>query len=279
MDGYYGSFLGPGGDYGTWDVFCEGDGDGINAPEDNCPGFCNVEQLDADEDGIGDVCDDNPGCGGCGQDACELSCDIDVDGDGIVNVLDNCPIDANPDQRDTDSDTIGNVCDACTNNDTTAPEIVYGPVRIIAGGQVYSGDIYGCTYDCSFSQDTAADGFTPVRTGYFPLSLRINDDMLETAPEYVPEVSYIFTECDADGTALPGVLPVIVNGFTSLSSDSNGDFTSYIYRLEDDIDGDGESDLSKYYQLKFTAADCVGQTSEAPADNGVYYIQLVTELP
>jgi hypothetical protein len=92
-------------------------------------------------------------------------------------------------------------------------------------------------------------------------------------------VSYIFTECDADGTALPGVLPVVVSGFTSLSSDSNGDFTSYIYRLEDDIDEDGESDLSKYYQLKFTVTDCAGQTSEAPADNGVYYIQLVTELP
>ena len=36
---------------------------------DNCPDNCNVLQLDGD--GIGDVCAASPGCGGCGQPACE----------------------------------------------------------------------------------------------------------------------------------------------------------------------------------------------------------------
>jgi hypothetical protein len=36
---------------------------------DNCPDNCNVFQLDGD--GIGAVCDASPGCGGCGQPACE----------------------------------------------------------------------------------------------------------------------------------------------------------------------------------------------------------------
>ena len=31
-------------------------------------------KADADEDEIGDVCDETPGCGGCGEIACELEC-------------------------------------------------------------------------------------------------------------------------------------------------------------------------------------------------------------
>ncbi len=42
--------------------------------DDNCRTDCNVNQLDADNDTIGDVCDPEPGCGGCGQDACEVVC-------------------------------------------------------------------------------------------------------------------------------------------------------------------------------------------------------------
>ena len=48
--------------------------DGIPATIDNCPDNCNTQQTDADSDGIGDVCDDNPGCGGCGQPDCESKC-------------------------------------------------------------------------------------------------------------------------------------------------------------------------------------------------------------
>jgi hypothetical protein len=38
---------------------------------------------------------------------------LDSDGDGIVDVSDNCPAVANPEQRDHDSDGRGDVCDVC----------------------------------------------------------------------------------------------------------------------------------------------------------------------
>ena len=41
----------------------------------------------------------------------------DQDGDGIPDMLDNCPVDANPDQADSDLDHQGDVCDADDDND------------------------------------------------------------------------------------------------------------------------------------------------------------------
>ena len=69
------------------------DNDGIPSRMDNCPTVANPDQTDADNDGVGDVCDD------------------DMDGDGILNVLDNCPTVSNTTQQDTDNDGIGDACD------------------------------------------------------------------------------------------------------------------------------------------------------------------------
>ena len=70
----------------------DADGDGIEDLEDNCPNASNLNQLDSDSDGIGDVCDD------------------DLDGDGVLNTLDNCPNVSNPEQGDADGDGIGDLC-------------------------------------------------------------------------------------------------------------------------------------------------------------------------
>jgi hypothetical protein len=92
------------------------DGDGICATVDNCPDTCNTFQLDADGDGIGDVCDETTGCDGCGS-ICEIECIVDSDSDGIADGDDNCPDNCNTQQLDADGDGIGDVCDPDTGCD------------------------------------------------------------------------------------------------------------------------------------------------------------------
>ena len=43
--------------------------------------------------------------------------ELDTDGDGVPDNADNCTLVFNPDQRDTDGDNYGNICDPDFNND------------------------------------------------------------------------------------------------------------------------------------------------------------------
>lgn len=43
----------------------------------------------------------------------------DIDGDGILNVDDNCPTTSNTDQSDTDNDGVGDACDVCPDSNDT----------------------------------------------------------------------------------------------------------------------------------------------------------------
>ncbi len=111
--GWSGGCLGTGGCtvtlQGTLTILVDTDGDGVEDDLDNCQTICNVYQADADGDGTGDACDATPGCGGCGQIACEQPGDLDYD--GVGDALDNCPNLCNSKQLDADGDGTGDLCD------------------------------------------------------------------------------------------------------------------------------------------------------------------------
>ena len=91
---------------------------------DNCPYQNNTNQRDFDRDAAGDVCDpddDNDGISD-EEDPCPYDpgndvnqdgiCGDDVDVDGILVDEDNCPKSYNPNQKDSDRDGFGDVCDS-----------------------------------------------------------------------------------------------------------------------------------------------------------------------
>lgn len=106
------------------------DGDGVPDILDNCINIYNPGQEDADNDNIGDVCD-----------YCPNDPENDIDQDTICGDLDNCPNNYNPDQLDTDSDGIGDLCDSDLDGDGVINELDQCPLEDATG---FDADHNGC---------------------------------------------------------------------------------------------------------------------------------------
>ena len=95
----------------------DADKDGVPDFRDNCRSKYNPDQKDSDGDGIGDVCDSTPKPVQKPTPPKEVKKPVapkpaDTDKDGVPDANDNCRTKYNPDQKDSDADGIGDVCDA-----------------------------------------------------------------------------------------------------------------------------------------------------------------------
>ena len=90
-----------------------------NTAFDAQPSWGGQTECDGDNDSITDSMENCPLDANADQhdtdgDAQGNVCDIDDDNDGLVDAADNCPLIFNPNQEDFDLDGIGDTCDAQT---------------------------------------------------------------------------------------------------------------------------------------------------------------------
>jgi hypothetical protein len=113
---------------GTPGCTTDEDHDGVADQYDNCIGVANPDQSDINNNGIGDACD------------------VDMDGDGIMdknpdlsartvaNGGDNCPKNFNPDQADSTNSGVGDACNPtfCYVVDKNNPDACLDPNGVFA---------------------------------------------------------------------------------------------------------------------------------------------------
>ncbi len=101
------------------------DSDGVIDQNDNCVNVSNPDQLDVNNNGRGDVCDD-------------------YDKDGVLNYVDNCQNDPNKNQADIDNDGLGDVCDGDESRITEKYPI------LVWGGIIFAVMVFVVMYTLSF---------------------------------------------------------------------------------------------------------------------------------
>ncbi|HEV8359354.1 MAG TPA: thrombospondin type 3 repeat-containing protein [Candidatus Thermoplasmatota archaeon] len=122
-------------------------------------GAVDVCDVDDDGDGIPDLLDNcqfafNPDQLDSDGDGLGDACDYDDDGDGVADIVDNCPRIANSDQTDSDHDGLGDVCDSSPHGPSIVDEVVPTSGTPSSGG----GGGGGSRPDCNDNRDNDEDG-------------------------------------------------------------------------------------------------------------------------
>ena len=185
------------------------DDDCVTDTRDNCPGVPNADQIDSDDDGRGDRCDEDDDNDGLvdQEDNCRTvenidqtrtrhpvygdACLFDRDTDGTIDAEDNCFSRANPDQADNERDGAGNVCDADDDNDALLDERDNCPLLSNKNQADADGNGIGDACDPNFSVITP-----PTTTGTTPGPAAVPD---RTAAKVTLRLATVQRAADARG--------------------------------------------------------------------------------
>jgi hypothetical protein len=232
-----------------WD--CDGTTDDV----DNCPCTYNADQEDADQDAVGDACDE------C----------TDTDGDGHGNPgyplntcpADNCPHHYNPPQTDSDGDGIGDTCDHCDDGDLSCTGPCEAENSCLNDGDCDPGE--ACLLDGCFSSYCVCErrnwlctddcfGFCIPQDCQDPTGSDADSDGVLDACDNCPTTANP-TQEDMDG-----------DGVGDACDNCPVDFNPY----QSDADGDGIGDVcdptSGVIRIGFESADVVVWGAIEPCD-------------
>jgi len=154
---------------------------------------------------------------------------IHVAGDGVDDAIDNCPVDANPDQTDTDGNGIG---DACGDLDGDGVDIADDNCVAVPNPDQLDGDADSKGDACDYLQDVDADG---VPNDHDNCRLVANADQQDLDGDGVGDIcdATPLPDPDGDGFGLDDNCPTIANPG---QSDQDGDGTGN--PCDPDVDGD-----------------------------------------
>ncbi|CAM1369581.1 conserved hypothetical protein [Tenacibaculum sediminilitoris] len=266
----------------TFDSDGDEDGDGVLNGVDNCPNTANADQADADNNGIGDVCQDTDGDGildindncpntananqtdadnnGIG-DACQ-----DIDGDGVMDNVDNCPNIANANQADGNNDGVGDVCDTSyenpdnisikTTSETCADEndgkITVNVKQTFVS---YTVTVKGTSTDLSKELTTESTTFSDLVPGAYEVCVKVNDrdDYVQCFEVTIEETSPVSLKV-AKNNSSKGYTVNVTSGTAPYNVYLNGNLINTFNSSTFDINVQGSGIL----EVK-TAKECEGK--------------------
>jgi len=209
----------------------DGDGDGVGDLCDNCaevrngdcaadPLRCDVDgsgaadpneillgnQVNFDLDGEGDVCDEDDDADGVNEDGdgSGIAGDAPCTGGDIRRCDDDCPLLANPGQKDIDADGAGDLCDPDADGDGVPEDADMDPNTILpCAGGANAGCDDNCPADADPGQtdsdgDAVGDACDSCPAVYNPTQADEDGDGLGDACDNCPAVSNP-SQVDADG--------------------------------------------------------------------------------